>query len=148
MSGYGSADADFASAHANTTAAPHSSEDDSERISPKEDEIVKSTEVANTIMHWTSPCSRRKEYEHIDKANSGLKGLLARITPRCVSGPPPPKFYENDKSDTASVRRYRMDMSDEEDVDEKSTTQLRLQSRRLERTTTEKTAKPKRWGCF
>ncbi|KAF1945759.1 hypothetical protein EJ02DRAFT_24928 [Clathrospora elynae] len=66
-------------------------------------------ENANTTMQWTSPCSRKREYERIDKANSGFRGFFRKVTPRCVSGPPPQKFYEKDQSDAGSVRRYRLD---------------------------------------
>ena len=68
---------------------------------------------------------------------------MKRILPRCVSGPPSQSFYEKDKSDVGSVRRYRMDVEDEEE-DEKDA--LRKQRRRLERSTT--TEKTRRWACF
>ncbi|EOA84759.1 hypothetical protein ACJQWK_06654 [Exserohilum turcicum] len=68
------------------------------------------TQKTNTTMHWTSPCTRKREYERIDKANSGLRGFLRKITPSSLSGPHE-SFY-NDKiqnhSDAGSVRRYRI----------------------------------------
>ncbi|RMZ73717.1 hypothetical protein GMOD_00009473 [Pyrenophora seminiperda CCB06] len=73
-----------------------------------EDTIDDQIEKTNTTMHWNSPCTRRREYERIDKANSGLRGFFRRVTPRCVSGPQE-KFYEKDQSDVGSVRRYRID---------------------------------------
>ena len=95
-------------------------------------------EKLNTTMHWTSPCTRRREYERIDKANSGVRGFFRRVTPRCVSGPQE-KFYEKDESDAGSVRRYRLD---DIEVDEK-------------RPRTSPAPKPharpgikKRWTCF
>lgn len=97
---------------------------------------------ASTTTHWTSPSTRRREHEKIDKANSGLRALLRKMMPRCVSGPPPQRFYENDKdmSDVGSVRRYRISLDEAgEDVDEKKT--MLLARPRTAATGT-------RWGCF
>ncbi|EMD97262.1 hypothetical protein COCC4DRAFT_197787 [Bipolaris maydis ATCC 48331] len=72
----------------------------------------------NTTMHWTSPCTRQREYQRIDKANSGLRGFLRRITPRCVSGPQE-KFYSKTDEDAGSVRRYRISNDEYEEDDGK-----------------------------
>jgi hypothetical protein len=97
----------------------------------------------NKTMHWTSPCTRRREYERIDKANSGFRGLFRKVTPRYVSGPQE-KFYEKDESDVGSVRRYRLDDLDD-DMNEKDVARPR----------TSPAPKPqsrpgikKRWTCF
>lgn len=77
-------------------------------------------EETNTTMHWTSPCTRKREYERIDKANSGLRGFFRKVTPRCVSGPQEKFYSDKDQSDAGSVRRYRMeDLDDDAHVDEK-----------------------------
>jgi len=70
--------------------------------------------------------------------------------PRCVSGPAPQRFYEDEKSDVGSVRRYRMDFSDdEEEVDEKSAVGLGVQRRKLERSVSHKIeVGERRFGCF
>lgn len=102
-------------------------------------------------MHWMSPRTRKTQYERIDRANTGFRGLLRRVVPRCVSGPPTQSFYENDKSDAGSVRRFRMDMSEDDDdvEEEKGNAALRMQRRKLTRTTTQKLEpKKKLWGCF
>ncbi|KAF2739495.1 hypothetical protein EJ04DRAFT_559841 [Polyplosphaeria fusca] len=117
------------------------------------DETVATSEVATTVTHWISPCTRRREYEQIDKQNSGIRGIVRRIIPRCVSGPPPPKFYEKDTSDTGSVRRYRMDLEDDEkdehtNISEKSIPSLPTQSRRVTRRPAEPVLRKKWWGCF
>lgn len=115
------------------------------------EERMTSTEKADTTMHWMSPSTRQREYEKIDKANSGIRGLLRKIIPRCVSGPPPPRFHEDDKSDVGSVRRYRMDLSEDDEVDEKDTSLIRQRSRKLEptrRKTAHTTTGKKLWGCF
>lgn len=129
-----------------TAAAPHTSTDGINVVYDESKRKESEETMANTTMHWMSPSTRRREYEKIDRANNGVRGFLRRVVPRCVSGPPPPRFYEKDCSDVGSVRRYRMDVSDDE-VDEKSTSSLRLQGRRLEKSTTNTTVK-NRWGCF
>ena len=82
-------------------------------LARQSEDSIDELEKTNTTMQWNSPCTRRREYERIDKANSGLRGFFRRVTPRCVSGPQE-KFYEKDQSDAGSVRRYRMDDFDEQ----------------------------------
>jgi hypothetical protein len=97
-------------------------------------------EETPTTMHWTSPCTRRREYERIDRANSGVRGFLNKVVPRCVSGPPE-RFYEKDESDAGSVRRYRID-EDEDVAHNKDFAQRKSQSPK-------KPASPKKkWTCF
>jgi hypothetical protein len=122
------------------------------------EDMISTAQTANpnTTMHWISPSTRKRQYEKIDKANSGLRGFVSKIVPRCVSGPPPPKFYEKDQSDTGSVRRYRIS-NDQEDGDEerdmeKSASTLRpprQTPRRTVSSTTTMSAKTRvKWGCF
>jgi len=149
LPGYGpSATADFGS---RPVTAPLFN-DDSIPISPLSKEskdTVAPVDVPDTTMHWMSPCTRKTQYEKIDRANTGLRGFFRKVVPRCVSGPPTQTFYENDKSDAGSVRRFRMDVSDDDEADEKSTAALRMQRRKLERTSTQKPeTKKKLWGCF
>ncbi|XP_014554575.1 hypothetical protein COCVIDRAFT_104642 [Bipolaris victoriae FI3] len=113
----------------------------------------------NTTMHWTSPCTRQREYQRIDKANSGLRGFLRRITPRCVSGPQE-KFYTKTDEDAGSVRRYRISNDDEYDEDEGEETEYDLQAMKEKqhqgvRPRTSPVPRPgsrpgirKRWTCF
>ena len=69
---------------------------------------------AETI-HWTSDETRRREYAEIDRASKGFKGLLRRIFPRLASRSCRSKFYDaKDASECGSVRRYRLDMPDED----------------------------------
>ncbi|KAF2822752.1 hypothetical protein CC86DRAFT_71098 [Ophiobolus disseminans] len=106
---------------------------------PKKSEGTTATaDKVATTMHWTSPCTRRREYDRIDKANSGLRGFMNRIMPRCVSGPPE-KFYEKDQSDTGSVRRYRI-----EDGERNERERARLQTESMQTHLGTK----KRWICF
>jgi len=122
-----------------------------------EDTIAHADENTNnnnttTTMHWTSPCTRKREYERIDKANSGLRGFFRKVTPRCVSGPQE-KFYEKDKSDAGSVRRYRMD--DVDDDDDGNEQLDRMNEKNNGRPRTSPVPRPgsrpgvkKRWTCF
>jgi hypothetical protein len=96
-------------------------------------------EETPTTMHWTSPCTRRREYERIDRANSGVRGFLNKVVPRCVSGPPE-KFYEKDESDAGSVRRYRID--DEDAMPSKEFARSKSQSPK------KPTSPKKKWMCF
>ncbi|KAI9717399.1 MAG: hypothetical protein M1812_004751 [Candelaria pacifica] len=72
-----------------------------------------------TIIDWTSPSTRRREYAKIDKNSQGLRGWWRRNAPGwcfkdCRAG-----FYNGEKdSDAGSVRRYRLDLPDEEDDDD------------------------------
>ncbi|EDU41507.1 hypothetical protein PtrSN002B_008750 [Pyrenophora tritici-repentis] len=114
---------------------------------PRESEdTVDELEKTNTTMQWNSPCTRRREYERIDKANSGLRGFFRRVTPRCVSSPQE-KFYEKDQSDAGSVRRYRLDDLDEQQPMNEKAGAPRPQTSPVPRPHSRPSIK-KRWSCF
>lgn len=76
--------------------------------------------VPATILHWTSTETRRKEYESIDRSNRGIRGLFKKMFPMFATKASTSKFYdEKEGSDTGSVRRFRLDLPDEEEVDGK-----------------------------
>ncbi|KAL1977288.1 hypothetical protein VTN31DRAFT_147 [Thermomyces dupontii] len=89
--------------------------------------------VPATVIDWTSPSTRRREYEKIDRSNRGLRGLWRRIAPPCFrpSYSRTPFFEEGKSNHEGSVRRFRMDLPDKEATSTSST-------------------KPTsgRWGCF
>ncbi|KZM18336.1 uncharacterized protein EKO05_0000309 [Ascochyta rabiei] len=125
-----------------SNAAPRFSMDEmamvEEHASPQETESA-CVQIPTTTTHWISPNTRKRDYERIDRANTGLRGLVRRVVPRCVSGPPE-RFYEKDQSDAGSVRRYRLDVI-ESRINEKDI--IRLPAHASER--------PKlksRWTCF
>ncbi|KAH9861597.1 hypothetical protein J1614_011348 [Plenodomus biglobosus] len=100
----------------------------------------------NTTMHWTSPCSRKREYERIDRANSGIRGLFRKALPRSISGPQE-KFYEKDQSDAGSVRRYRLcDVDDDNNTNPIEKLPTQHQARGLERPVSSQ--RKSSWGCF
>lgn len=118
-----------------------------------DDSSTTQDEKTNTTMHWTSPCTRQREYERIDKANSGLRGFLRRMTPRCVSGPQE-KFYSKDESDVGSVRRYRINDGDDDDDDDELA-HMKEKQQGATRPRTSPVPRPnsrpsikKRWICF
>ncbi|KAL4889235.1 hypothetical protein BDV59DRAFT_121669 [Aspergillus ambiguus] len=77
-----------------------------------------------TVIDWTSPSTRRREYKKIDRASSGVRGLWRRVAPRwCQFGDSRMPFFEEGKDGKGnyegSVRRFRMDLPDEPDVERK-----------------------------
>ncbi|EKV05146.1 hypothetical protein Pdw03_2966 [Penicillium digitatum] len=90
-----------------------------------------SIHVPVTVMEWTSPDTRRREYEKIDRASSGFRGLWRRVAPRCFqSRDSRTPFFEEGKTECeGSVRRFRMDIPEDEEPEPdshqgKSETQL------------------------
>lgn len=77
-----------------------------------------------TVIDWTSPSTRRREYEKIDRASSGVRGFWRRVAPRwCQFGDNRMPFFEQGKDGKGnyegSVRRFRMDLPDEPGVENK-----------------------------
>ncbi|OOF92394.1 hypothetical protein ASPCADRAFT_210260 [Aspergillus carbonarius ITEM 5010] len=71
-----------------------------------------------TVIDWTSPSTRRREYEKIDRASSGVRGFWRRVAPRwCQFGDNRTPFFEEGKDGKGnyegSVRRFRMDIPEE-----------------------------------
>ncbi|KAJ5888734.1 hypothetical protein N7495_008775 [Penicillium taxi] len=74
-----------------------------------------SIHVPATVMEWTSPSTRRQEYEKIDRASRGVRGLWRRVAPRWCHRDSRIPFFEEGKTSTSregSVRRFRMDLPD------------------------------------
>ena len=67
-----------------------------------------------TIIDWTTPSTRRREYEKIDRSTRGLRGLWRKLCPRRLHHSQHIPFYKEDEEDDdgASVRRYRLDIPD------------------------------------
>lgn len=97
-----------------------------------------SIHVPATVMEWTSPSTRRAEYEKIDRASRGVRGLWRRVAPRwCQSRDSRTPFFEEGKtSREGSVRRFRMDLPDEEDSGNKSKTRPWVKPRPCRRSKT------------
>lgn len=72
-----------------------------------------SNHVPAANIDWTLPSTRRREYEKIDKARSGFRGLMRRVTPRILWKNGRVGFHDDGNgSDAGTVRRFRMDVLD------------------------------------
>ncbi|MCJ1368464.1 hypothetical protein MMC16_007608 [Acarospora aff. strigata] len=112
-----------------------------------------------TIIDWTSPSTRRLEYEKIDKSNRGFRGWWRRVAPRWCSHSSRTGFYdERNDNDAGSIRRYRVDLPDDEgedDGDNKDTEKTTTTSVTITETETNPSrGRSKRepssssWSCF
>ncbi|KAJ5990746.1 hypothetical protein N7522_010953 [Penicillium canescens] len=81
-----------------------------------------SIHVPATVIEWTSPSTRRREYEKIDRASSGMRGLWRRVAPRCLqTRESRTLFFEEGKHEReGSVRRFRMDIPEDEETGKES----------------------------
>lgn len=76
-----------------------------------------SNHVPAANIDWTLPSTRRREYEKIDKARSGFRGLIRRVIPRVLRKNGRVGFHDDEKgSDAGTVRRFRMDVGDGDSV--------------------------------
>lgn len=74
--------------------------------------------LPSTVIDWTSPSTRKREYEKIDRSRRGIRGLWHRFAPQAFQlGDRRTPFFEEGKCGTGvyggSVRRFRMDFSDD-----------------------------------
>ncbi|KAE8413189.1 hypothetical protein BDV36DRAFT_39303 [Aspergillus pseudocaelatus] len=74
-------------------------------------------QTSATVIDWTSPSTRRREYKKIDRASSGVRGFWRRVAPKwCQFGHDRTPFFEEKDGKgnyEGSVRRFRMDLPDE-----------------------------------
>ncbi|EON67873.1 hypothetical protein W97_07370 [Coniosporium apollinis CBS 100218] len=92
-----------------------------------------------TSINWTSPTTRRKEYAKIDRSSRGIRGVLRTLTPKWLSKPSWTPFYDGtNDSDVGSVRRYRLELSDDEDLADEKANGTRTS--RLDRS--------RSWACY
>lgn len=72
-----------------------------------------------TTHYWTSDRTRRLEYAAIDAASRGVKGWIRRnLLPDCLAARDGDRHIPFD-DDTGSVRRYRLELEDDQQADEK-----------------------------
>ncbi|KAM5474429.1 hypothetical protein MauCBS54593_002004 [Microsporum audouinii] len=81
--------------------------------------------LPKTVIDWTSPSTRRREYEKIDRASRGIRGAWRKLAPQwCQSKDARAPFFEECKAghakDDGSVRRFRMDIPEEEEEEEET----------------------------
>lgn len=100
--------------------------------------------VPATVIDWTSPSTRRREYEKIDRSNRGIRRIWRRLAPKCLqSGGRTPFFEEKDGKGNyeGSVRRFRMDIPDEKEEqgqEQEQASEVTFASRRTDT----------KWSCF
>lgn len=70
--------------------------------------------VPATVIDWTLPSTRRLEYRKIDKSCRGFRGIWRRLAPRWCRRNSRLSFFDDNSSDTGSVRRYRLDLPEVE----------------------------------
>ena len=102
--------------------------------------------VPCTIIDWTSPSTRRREYEKIDRSTRGVRGLWRKLCPRRLQRSQHIPFYKEDDEvdDGASVRRYRLDIPDVRDGKGSSRVEVKELGRSRPRLFRLGTA----WSCF
>ena len=102
------------------------------------------------VIDWTSPATRRREYEEIDRSRRGIRGIWRKMSPRWCQRNRRLSFHnEQDGSDGGSVRRYRVPIPDEENGEisalkggvQVSQTEVQLPRPKLMRSMTS-------WSCF
>ncbi|RDW66525.1 hypothetical protein BP6252_10160 [Coleophoma cylindrospora] len=89
----------------------------SENDRAREREIQNRSPPPTTIQYWTSDSTRRLEYAAIDAASKGVRGFVRKMIPDCFlpSSTKAKRFHDGDDDDVGSVRRYRLDLPEEED---------------------------------
>ena len=73
-----------------------------------------------TVLSWTSAETRQREYEKIDSAHSGLRGLWKKLTPKWCHGRNTRRNFFEGKCDGDSVRRYRVEGEESRRIAEKT----------------------------
>ena len=98
-----------------------------------------------TVIDWTSPCTRRREYAEIDKSSRGLRGLWRRLAPRwCMSNSRLNFYHSGEEDDAKSVRRYRLDLPNLQERKSSSSESLRSQGKVRPDIQRSRTS----WSCF
>lgn len=97
---------------------PETSELDQQQPSSSSPALLAPVATAVTT-EWTSPSTRRREYEKIDRSNRGIRRIWRRLTPSCFHSEHNSRtpFFEegNKKNYEGSVRRFRMDIPDDDE---------------------------------
>ncbi len=139
--------------------AQHSSSSTLVNIGKPQPQRSYSNYVPATTIDWTLPATRQRQYEEIAKSSRGIRGLLRRLTSILLRrGSERAKFYDGKGSDAGSVRRYRLDVNDDDsDVDEEATETEKAGSVRITVAKTERDQRTERkvekatrsgWSCF
>ncbi|OJJ50510.1 hypothetical protein ASPZODRAFT_126397 [Penicilliopsis zonata CBS 506.65] len=118
-----------------------------------ETQIPSKQQPTATVIDWTSPSTRKREYEKIDRASRGVRGFWRRVAPNwCQTQDARTPFFEQDKdgrgNHEGSVRRFRMDIPDEPET-EKSPVKLEVKVAATPRSADRTDDRRKRrWFCL
>ncbi|KAF4122201.1 hypothetical protein GMORB2_7794 [Geosmithia morbida] len=82
------------------------------------------TLLPQTTHYWTSDQTRRLEYAAIDAASCGVKGWIRRHLPDCI-GANSSKRHISFDDDTGSVRRYRLELEEDDHKGDENPAQSR-----------------------
>lgn len=107
-------------------------------------ESISNGHIPATVIDWTSPSTRRREHEKIDKSSRGFRGWWRRVAPRWCSSASRTGFYAgDDDSDAGSVRRYRVDLPDDEDDNKEMPVKVKETQKRPSLAIVQRS-----WSCF
>lgn len=120
---------------------------------------TRSRQPSATVIDWTSPSTRRREYEKIDRASRGFRGLWRRVAPKWCQLPDrrTPFFEEGKDGKTnyeGSVRRFRMDIPEEPEPESDVDTShihfkiLRRKRQRMKAEDGQSGKRSRRWPCI
>lgn len=101
-----------------TSCSPTMASETARRLSEPQSDIHNPTAERppfNSVISWTSDATRRDEYAKIDRANSGLRGFFRKLMPRPFLSRNSRRDFFTGKCDGDSVRRFRMDVADDEE---------------------------------
>ncbi|EEH17174.1 hypothetical protein PABG_07261 [Paracoccidioides brasiliensis Pb03] len=84
-----------------------------------EDDLAIYRPMPATVIDWTSPSTRRREYAKIDRSTRGVRGMWRKLAPSWFqSGGSRMPFFEEGKGGKGmcdgSVRRFRMDVPEDD----------------------------------
>ncbi|MCJ1285718.1 hypothetical protein MMC26_005059 [Xylographa opegraphella] len=99
--------------------------------------------LACTVIDWTAPATRRREYEKIDRSGRGVRGLWRKVTPRWCRSSSRTRFFDGDEDGAGSVRRYRLDISEDGDPEKEGGIHVRERELRPSLFRSKTT-----WSCF
>jgi hypothetical protein len=106
--------------HTNLFEQPHSPHPDNAEEPENEDQTPQYKPVPATVIDWTLPSTRKREYEKIDRSSRGIRGIWRKVAPRwCQSGGQRTPFFDESKRGKeyeGSVRRFRIDVPDDDAV--------------------------------
>jgi len=82
----------------------------------------------SSVTSWTSVETRRREYEKIDRAHSGMRGVFKALMPTCWHRSSWRKDFFHGKCDGSSVRRLRLQLPEDRTLEKRPKASWRFMS--------------------